>query len=134
MHLRPAMVTAILWSLAVAIPLAMAGCVVTLASGVEDGRSPARTIAIVSLLAALGLLTFAGFRLRTRTAQLRRLAQLALILVGGHQVADGALLIAEGRTGTGVFWIAVGSLWLAFWALTLRLDTGPTPREPGVRR
>lgn len=57
MHLRPAMVTAILWSLAVAIPLAMAGCVVALASGVEDGRSPARTIAIVSLPAALGLLS-----------------------------------------------------------------------------
>lgn len=57
MHLRPAMVTAILWSLAVANPLTMAGCVVALASGVEDGRSPARTIAIVSLPAALGLLS-----------------------------------------------------------------------------
>ena len=128
------MVTAILWSLAVAVPLAMAGCVVALASGVEDGHSPARTIAIVSLLAALGLLTLAGFRLHTRTAQLGRLAPQALILVGGYHVADGALLNAEGRTGTGAFWIVVGSLWVAFWALTLRLCTRPTPREPGVRR
>lgn len=63
-----------------------------------------------------------------------RLAPQALILVGGYQVADGALLIAEGRTGTGAFWIVVGSLWVAFWALTLRLCTRPTPREPGVRR